>query len=225
MSIIVPLSPDTFTTYKIQPFPLPLDSSISCGGNHSGLVVGAAFPLPCSCRLDSKLIIIRSSHRFLFVYTPTSLRLSPVSLDLPVSNIMNITMLPSYNDNLPDPFDFIPSSHVTFGFPVLPNFFVHTWHTNHLPVPGARVPPAPSRISLFPCYLLATRTKPSTQHNGACDIPPCDVALFTQMHPLTLFLIPSTVQHLYKEGSPEIDGQPTSTCPGRTSVHQLYLSR
>lgn len=70
--------------------------------------------------------MLRSSHSLNFVYTPSLPQLLPVSLDLCVSNVslpkINVGMLPSFSEDVPDSFTFIPSLHVTFGFPVLSTF-------------------------------------------------------------------------------------------------------
>lgn len=95
--------------------------SISCNNTHTNLVVSGLRLR----RLDSRLVTLRSSRRFFFSYTPSSL--PPTLLDLPVKNIsLPITdvvrLLPSFSDQL-NPFDFIPSSHVIYDFPVLSTIF------------------------------------------------------------------------------------------------------
>lgn len=97
--------------------------SISCGGSHADREVSAAFLLPRSCQLSSKLISLRSSHSFHFAYSPATPTLPPMSLDLPVANtslpLASVRMLPSYRDDVPGSLAFGHSPHVTFGFHVL----------------------------------------------------------------------------------------------------------
>lgn len=112
---------DQLSTTVNNPFvlalPIPMHSTstrvnVSCS-NHTDPLVSGASLLPRSCRLDSRPITIRASHRFLFAYTPSSKALSP---------FMNDRLLPSFNDQL-DPFEFISSSHVTYGLPVMSTNF------------------------------------------------------------------------------------------------------